>query len=131
VISLVIGDDCWGWTGSVDVRKGRRNVYGVITDGGKRMYIHRLAYELFRGQIPEGMTVDHLCRTTLCCRPEHLDVCSAVENARRAPERPWNSQRTQCVHGHPFNEATTYVDPRGARQCRICRAKARRRSRQT
>ncbi len=34
---------------------------------------------------------------------------------------------TTCPAGHPYDEANTYVNPRGARSCRICQREARRR----
>ncbi len=40
-----------------------------------------------------------------------------------------NSDKTHCPEGHAYDEANTYVDPRGSRQCRECRrAKDRRRT---
>jgi hypothetical protein len=35
---------------------------------------------------------------------------------RSSPQR----QRTHCPKGHPYDEANTYVTPRGWRQCRTC-----------
>jgi hypothetical protein len=55
------------------------------------MAAHRRVVELFKGPIPEGFTVDHLCAawvadpwlSRLCVRLEHLEVISSAENTRR------------------------------------------------
>jgi hypothetical protein len=39
---------------------------------GKTTYVHRLAYELWVGPIPEGLWVLHRCNTPTCCNPKHL-----------------------------------------------------------
>jgi hypothetical protein len=39
------------------------------------------------------------------------------EIAKRKPRAP---RGTHCKHGHAYDEANTYVDPRGKRQCRTC-----------
>jgi len=40
-----------------------------------------------------------------------------------------NARKTHCLHGHEYTEATTYVTPRGVRECRKCRKEANRRLR--
>src|SRR5262245_55497325 len=83
---------CWEWQGWRDHRG-----YGKATAVGRRGkdWAHRVAYQLFTGPIPDGLTLDHLCRNTGCVNPEHLEPVSLAENIRRAlPER------TECPHGH-------------------------------
>jgi hypothetical protein len=63
--------------------------YGRISQGnnhvGKRVrYLaHRVSYELAKGQVPEGMELDHLCRVRCCINPEHLEPVTRSENNRR------------------------------------------------
>ena len=45
---------------------------------------HRAAYALDVGPIPEGLTIDHLCRVRHCVRPDHLEPVTQAENTRRA-----------------------------------------------
>lgn len=86
---------------------------------------HVFAYEAFVGPIPEGMEPDHLCRNTLCVRPSHLEAVTRRENLRRADSPVGiNARRTECVNGHPFNAANTYIRPNGNRGCRQCRSDA-------
>lgn len=70
-------DGCWLWTGATTLGYGR---FGL---GGKSIRAHRVAWELTRGPIPAGMTLDHLCHTTTCVRPDHLEPVSQSENSRR------------------------------------------------
>jgi hypothetical protein len=71
-------DDCWPW-------KGARNSagYGLLHFQGKSQGAHRVAYELTRGKIPDGIELDHLCRNRVCCNPSHLEEVSHDENMRR------------------------------------------------
>lgn len=61
--------------------------------------VHRVAYMVARGPIPEGMTVDHMCKQRKCCNPDHLRLLSNYENARRTGGRDWPVG--QCINGHP------------------------------
>lgn len=71
--------DCWRWTSRL-----RPNGYAYLTIEGKSVLAHRLAYGLLVGPIPEGMTLDHLCRNTACVNPAHLEPVERAENTRRA-----------------------------------------------
>jgi hypothetical protein len=105
---------CWNWTAST-VRG-----YGAIGEGGKRgkkVYAHRWAYENLVGPIPDGLTLDHLCRNTLCVNPDHVEPVSGSENVKRH-YRAVNIGNT-CHKGHPLD----YARPDGTgRQCSTCNA---------
>ena len=47
-------------------------------------HAHRYFYKIYKGKIPEGLTIDHLCKNKLCVNPEHLEVVSIKENKQRA-----------------------------------------------
>ena len=55
--------------------------YGAFRFNGKVGYAHRFAWEARRGPIPDGLTVDHLCRNTLCVFVRHLRLLPRHENA--------------------------------------------------
>jgi hypothetical protein len=91
--------DCWLWT-----RYVRPSGYAVF--GGR--YIHRLAFELLVGPIPEGMEIDHLCRNRSCANPAHLEPVTRPENLRRGETfAAENAAKTHCLHGHEFTPANT------------------------
>lgn len=70
--------DCYIWQGSTNGRG-----YGIIWSAGRRQYVHRVTYEIENGPIPKGLMIDHLCRETLCCNPEHLEAVTNRENTLR------------------------------------------------
>ncbi len=111
--------DCWIWQGS-----DNGNGYGQISKNYKKIYVHRLSYEIHKGQIPDKMTVHHLCMNTKCVNPEHLEIVSRAENTLLgyAINAAASSKRaiTHCPSGHEYNKKNTYVDKRGGRRCRPC-----------
>jgi hypothetical protein len=108
-------DGCWEWQGKLN------QGYGVVWDSGRVRQAHRFAWELLRGAIPDGLTLDHLCRNRRCVNPGHLEPVTAVENTMRgqAPHAI-NARKTHCVRGHAFDDENTYVRSDGARICRAC-----------
>ena len=65
------------WTGRLD-----RDGYGRA---GSDM-AHRRAWEEAVGPIPDGMQIDHLCRTRDCINVDHLEVVTPWENVHRSPD---------------------------------------------
>lgn len=61
---------CLVWTGSVHRKSG----FGTIGYKGRKLYVHRVAYELAYGSIPLGARVRQKCRNRLCVRADHLRV---------------------------------------------------------
>ena len=116
---------CWVWTaakaGPEYKTPGRG--YSAFYLDGRLTSGHRASYQLFKGPIPDGMTIDHLCRNTLCVNPDHLEVVTQGENTARGFSAGPNAARTgTCHRGHPYDEENTYVRPDGrGRDCRECR----------
>ena len=109
--------DCWEWTAS-RTTTGYGQV-GIQRQGIRKTFkAHRVAYELVRGPIPEGLEIDHLCENSICVNPWHLESVEHVENIRRASRH--NTNKTQCPQGHGYSDANTYRKPNGSRICRIC-----------
>ena len=73
----VVPGRCHEWDAGLDTYG-----YGKIKIGGKTLKAHRLAYELNKGAIPTGLMIRHMCFNRKCVNPAHLEVGTALDNAR-------------------------------------------------
>jgi len=80
---------------------------------------HRAVYESERGPIPEGMTLDHLCRNRGCVNPDHLEPVTNRENILRGVSpSAVHAAKTHCRCGLDYDS----VDRNGFRYCSRCKA---------
>lgn len=77
---------CWIWEGALSVLG-----YGKIFLDGKLAPAHRVAWQLYRGDIPDGRVLDHLCRRKNCVNPDHLDPVTVGENSKRRNYEVWRA----------------------------------------
>lgn len=110
---------CWVWLGPFKQHSG----YGMCStgsrkDGSHRYWrAHRLVYSVLVGPIPDGLTLDHLCRNESCVNPEHLEPVTMRENLIRGTGFvAGNVRKTHCPQGHPYD----VLRRDGARGCRRC-----------
>lgn len=105
---------CLIWQGATTEGYGRINLNGSLR------LAHRVAYEAAVGPIPEGMSLDHLCRVRACINPAHLEpVTSRTNTLRGVGVTAVNARKTHCDRGHEFTEANTRLRG-GRRYCRAC-----------
>jgi hypothetical protein len=112
--------DCWLWVGTRHHKTG----HGKFWLNNRTMQAHRVAYELLVGPIPDGLTLDHLCRVRACVNPAHLEPVTLEENVARGLASP---TKTHCVHGHEFTKENTR-HAQGRRHCRACDRRRQRES---
>lgn len=86
---------CWEWKGSLAKGYGQFKVHGWTSRA------HRVAYEIARGPIPDGMGVLHSCDNPRCVNPYHLRVGTHQDNMddKRIRGRVW--------YGGPRKKADT------------------------
>lgn len=72
----VDSDGCWIYMGSVN-----GDGYGVI-GLGKNYVVHRVAWELWVDEIPEGHHVHHTCENPSCFNPDHLETKTPGDHQR-------------------------------------------------
>jgi hypothetical protein len=75
-------DGCWNWKGHVG-----RNGYGQFSVNNIATSVHRVAYRLWIGDIPDGSVVHHKCSTKACVNPKHLQAVTPQENVAEMIER--------------------------------------------
>lgn len=126
---MIDANECWIYTGTITDQG-----YGQIGVEGRVRQAYKVAYELFIGEVPPGLELDHLCHTRdlacisnaecrhrRCVNPWHLEPVTPKENTRRSNNpSAINGRKTHCIHGHEFTPENTYVKPNGHRQCRRC-----------
>ena len=107
---------CWLWTGALNGAPG----YGVFTlRHHQQIRAHRFSYQWYRGKIPEGLELDHLCRVRCCVNPDHLEAVAHRENSRRGIVGHNNSSKTHCPSGHDYSGTNvTYTST--DRRCKAC-----------
>lgn len=102
-----ITDTCWEWEGSK-----RENGYGQMGGYDSRtgsrvpLIAHRVSHELFKGPIPPGLEIDHLCRNVRCVNPAHLEAVDHTTNMRRGSRYKGGPAEMNCKDcGQPFRPA--------------------------
>uniref|UniRef100_A0AAT9JAA2 ORF17 n=1 Tax=Nitrosopumilaceae spindle-shaped virus TaxID=3065433 RepID=A0AAT9JAA2_9VIRU len=118
MIKIEQNGNCWQWIASKDP-----SGYGKFMLNKKLISSHRISYELFKGEIPKGLQIDHLCRNRACVNPEHMEVVTQKENLRRGDKTNIgrnNRLKTHCPQGHEYiKENLVKSDP--GRKCKICK----------
>ena len=109
---------CWWWLGS---NMGKMK-YGVFWFEGRKVVAHRWIYEQMFGPIPDGYESHHICETSWCVNPYHLQMVTRGEHAKTKNFY----QKTHCVIGHPLSGENLRIRKRIVngieRNHRVCRA---------
>lgn len=76
---------CWHWTGAVN-----HFGYGIMGLGHREDGIdraHRVAYRLYKGETPKGLSVLHSCDVPCCVNPAHLRLGTDSDNMKDCVKR--------------------------------------------
>lgn len=130
------GTPCWIWNGPTSFGANRKNQpskkyleYGIVTWRRVPTYVHRFMYAWLVKPLPKrrisNLTLDHLCRQTLCANPVHLELIPSIDNTRRGTgPSARNARKTHCKNGHSLSGSNLGVlhkkSGRVERRCRTC-----------
>jgi hypothetical protein len=112
------GSGCWQWMGAKN-----SHGYGAIkVEGRKDEGSHRVAYKLYRGDIPDGLGLDHICHNRACVRPDHLEaVTTLVNTLRGVGPSAQNARKQHCQKcGNSFSVVSFQSRPKPYRICKSC-----------
>lgn len=70
-------EECWLWTGA------KSRDYGQYAG----VPAHRVAYEMLRAEVPDGLVMDHVCCNPPCVNPWHLEPVTYSTNTTRSVDR--------------------------------------------
>lgn len=111
---------CWLWTGGTN-GKGY-GIYYTTRGSNKYIVLHRAFYMYYKGEIPDGLCLDHLCRVKCCVNPDHLEAVTVGENTMRGIGfAPMNAKKTHCAKGHEYSATNTHHRLTGGRECKQCK----------
>jgi hypothetical protein len=106
---------CWPW------RLATTNGYGYLRCKGVNALAHRVSYTRHKGDIPDGLQIDHLCRNRRCVNPDHLEAVTAQTNVLRGVNPGAIAVRTNhCKRGHNF-DIHGGTQSNGSRVCLPCK----------
>jgi hypothetical protein len=86
---------CHEWQGASNGNFG----YGQLRASGISWIAHRAAWELFRGKIPEGKYVLHVCDNPRCVNVHHLFLGTQADNVHDMQSK--GRYRGGSKYGHP------------------------------
>lgn len=96
---------CWLWTGYV-LKSG----YGEFWYDKKKNRAHRVAYQMFKGELGADDKVLHTCDTPSCVNPDHLVKGTQADNMADmiAKGRAFHRTPTKAVIGTSPEGVETY-----------------------
>jgi hypothetical protein len=101
-VSVEPNSGCWLWLPSTGSH-GYGNASFPDLIPARVALAHRLSHIAYKGEIPEGYEIDHLCRVRSCVNPEHLQAVPHFVNSWRVwGERPRDFATLElgCPRGH-------------------------------
>lgn len=102
---LVDGNGCWIWQRA----RSKTTGYGYTAGRNRRTEeAHRVYYERYKGPIPAGMQIDHLCRNRPCVNPDHLEAVTCAENLRRGYRTKLDPDKVREIRRR-HNEGVSYL----------------------
>lgn len=94
---------CWIWKGGKNSRG-----YGSINIGNRKTaQVHRIAFKLWKGELPDDLFVCHHCDEPLCINPDHLFLGTNQDNI---DDKMFKGRAYTGVHLGEKNESSILTD---------------------
>lgn len=94
-VERVTESGCWIWLGGVT-----GSGYGALGVDNKVKSTHRVSWNLYHGEIPEGLCVLHTCDTKLCVNPSHLFLGTNKDNTADMLKKGRGPSLAQRAHSN-------------------------------
>ena len=110
---------CWLWIAGKDAYG-----YGQFHGGrGLTSRAHRWSWMLYRGEIPSGVFIDHMCRVKHCVNPDHLRLATPAQNTleNSVGITAQNKIKTHCSRGHEYAGRNLAIKIEKGKPRRVCR----------
>ena len=96
--------ECWNWDSTIS-----DHGYGDFWCLGKRCRAHRISWEIYYGEIPEGILVLHKCDNKRCINPAHLYLGTNSDNMKDYLERS-KDPTIGCFHSRLTSDEVELVN---------------------
>ncbi|MEH7419215.1 HNH endonuclease [Neobacillus drentensis] len=93
---------CHVWIASTD-----KDGYGWFRTNGKSLRSHQASYQLYKGEIPKGKKVRHICDNPSCVNPDHLILGTQKQNNQDKIDRyrqPWQYNASEYLEMRCMNQ---------------------------
>lgn len=96
--------NCWLWPYAVN-----KDGYGKLRKNKQNYEAHRFMYQTLKGNVSEGLELDHTCKNKLCVNPEHLEPVTHAVNCQRKSQSKLDQGKVNWIRKMAFSMKHTEI----------------------